>query len=151
MRVYFHFGWVESPGKKVFKLKPAELLFQEYADRLQKFAPCESGLSLPQERGFDSTHRIWMCDNHQGAMELSSEQLARKVEALETEGARALHILIGGSDGFSSEQIKNFKPQLRWSFGKLTLPHELAAVVAGEQLYRAWSILRGLPYHLGHS
>lgn len=55
---------------------------------------------------------------------------------------------IGGSDGFS-EQTRR-RAALTLSFGKMTLPHELARVVLLEQLYRAFTILKNHPYHLGH-
>jgi len=58
--------------------------------------------------------------------------------------------VIGGPDGFSSKEIQEWQPELRWSFGPLTLPHALAAVVASEQIYRVLTILRHLPYHVRH-
>jgi 23S rRNA (pseudouridine1915-N3)-methyltransferase len=79
--------------------------------------------------------------------QLSSEELA---EFLEREQLNALPLLfaIGGSDGFSDEarRIAGFS----LSLGKMTLPHELARVVLLEQLYRAFTILKNHPYHLGH-
>ena len=65
-------------------------------------------------------------------------------------GTDLLDIIIGGPDGFSEAAIAAMRPALRWSLGPMTLPHELAAVVAAEQVYRAWSILTRNPYHLGH-
>jgi 23S rRNA (pseudouridine1915-N3)-methyltransferase len=55
---------------------------------------------------------------------------------------------IGGSDGFSEEARHHAGFTL--SLGKMTLPHELARVVLVEQLYRAFTILKRHPYHLGH-
>ncbi len=55
---------------------------------------------------------------------------------------------IGGSDGFSDEARRQAAFTL--SLGKMTLPHELARVVLVEQLYRAFTILKRHPYHLGH-
>src|ERR1019366_4177912 len=55
---------------------------------------------------------------------------------------------IGGSDGFSEEARRQAGFTL--SLGKMTLPHELARVVLVEQLYRAFTILKNQPYHLGH-
>ncbi|MBI3317105.1 MAG: 23S rRNA (pseudouridine(1915)-N(3))-methyltransferase RlmH [Candidatus Omnitrophica bacterium] len=81
---------------------------------------------------------------------LSSEQIAQELKKVEQSGARALRIIIGGADGFEEKEIEEFKANLLWSFGPLTLPHELAAVVAAEQIYRASTILRAHPYHLGH-
>jgi 23S rRNA (pseudouridine1915-N3)-methyltransferase len=55
---------------------------------------------------------------------------------------------IGGADGFSDEARR--KAGFLWSLGNLTLPHELARVVVLEQLYRAFTILKNHPYHVGH-
>jgi len=65
-------------------------------------------------------------------------------------GIQELQIVIGGPDGFPPKELEEMKPRLRWSFGPMTLPHELAAVVAVEQLYRAMTILHHQPYHSGH-
>ena len=79
--------------------------------------------------------------------QLSSEELA---ELLNREQLHAIPLLfaIGGSDGFSEEARR--RSELALSLGKMTLPHELARVVLLEQLYRAFTILRRHPYHLGH-
>ena len=60
---------------------------------------------------------------------------------------RRLVFLIGGSTGLGQEVLARMEE--RWSLGPLTLPHELARVVVYEQLYRAFTILRGEPYHKG--
>ena len=82
---------------------------------------------------------------------VSSEAVAQLLERLQNSGVRKLGILMGGPDGFSKEQIKSLVPDFIWSFGPLTFPHELAAVVAAEQIYRALTIQRHLPYHSGHT
>lgn len=61
--------------------------------------------------------------------------------------ARPLAFIIGGSHGLDGSLIS--RAVARWSLGPLTLPHELARVVVAEQLYRAFTILRGEPYHKG--
>ena len=55
---------------------------------------------------------------------------------------------VGPADGFT-EPARN-SSALVLSLGKMTLAHELARVVLLEQLYRAFTILKGHPYHLGH-
>jgi 23S rRNA (pseudouridine1915-N3)-methyltransferase len=79
--------------------------------------------------------------------QFSSEELA---EFLEREQVNATPLLfaIGGSDGFSEEARRQAGVIL--SLGKMTLPHELARVILAEQLYRAFTILKNHPYHLGH-
>jgi len=55
--------------------------------------------------------------------------------------------VVGGSHGLAAGLLE--RADVRWSLGALTLPHELARVVVVEQLYRAFTILRGEPYHKG--
>ena len=76
----------------------------------------------------------------------TSEQLAELVGRWEME-ARDVTFLIGGADGLSAEVLE--RAERVWSLGPLTLPHELARVVVYEQLYRAYTIRRGEPYHRG--
>jgi 23S rRNA (pseudouridine1915-N3)-methyltransferase len=59
--------------------------------------------------------------------------------------ASDLALVIGGGFGLAPELLR--KARYRWSLGPLTFPHELARVVVLEQWYRAWTILRGEPYH----
>ncbi|MEX0901055.1 MAG: 23S rRNA (pseudouridine(1915)-N(3))-methyltransferase RlmH [Gammaproteobacteria bacterium] len=61
------------------------------------------------------------------------------------ESARPLVLIIGGPDGLAAD-VRDRAAQV-WSLSKLTLPHMLVRVVVAEQLYRAWTILSGHPYH----
>ena len=61
--------------------------------------------------------------------------------------ARPVALMIGGSNGLAPSLLG--QAQSRWSLGPLTLPHELARVVVLEQIYRAFTIIRGEPYHKG--
>jgi 23S rRNA (pseudouridine1915-N3)-methyltransferase len=76
----------------------------------------------------------------------SSQELARRLQGWQERG-RPLAVVLGGSYGLSAGFLAG--AQERWSLGPATLPHELARVVALEQLYRAFTILRGEPYHKG--
>ncbi len=73
----------------------------------------------------------------------TSEGLAGRLSRWRDEG-RHLAFLLGGSHGLAPEITRGAS---RWSLGAITLPHELARVVVLEQLYRAWTIVRGEPYH----
>jgi 23S rRNA (pseudouridine1915-N3)-methyltransferase len=75
---------------------------------------------------------------------LSSEALARTLDQWRT-ATRPVSLVIGGSHGLAADLVQS--ADLAWSLGPLTLPHELARVVVLEQVYRAWTILRGEPYH----
>jgi len=76
----------------------------------------------------------------------SSRELARRLEAWRTT-ARPVVLLLGGSHGLGPAVLE--QAAVRWSLGPLTLPHELARVVVVEQLYRAFTMLEGHPYHKG--
>ena len=80
-----------------------------------------------------------------GGRELSSEQLADFVEERGIEGCRELVFIIGGPTGLDTSVTSLAQTHL--SFGRITLPHNLARVVLLEQLYRANRIIRGEPYH----
>ncbi len=90
-------------------------------------------------------HRLVLLDSR--GHQFSSEDLAA---FLEREQVHAVPLLfaIGGSDGFTEEARR--QAALTLSLGKMTLPHELARVVVLEQIYRAFTILKKHPYHLGH-
>ena len=76
--------------------------------------------------------------------QLSSQQLAESLAGWQTDG-RDLCFVIGGPDGVSTACRE--RADVVWSLSSLTLPHGLARVTFTEQLYRAWSLLTGHPYH----
>ncbi|MDO4290178.1 MAG: 23S rRNA (pseudouridine(1915)-N(3))-methyltransferase RlmH [Eggerthellaceae bacterium] len=75
----------------------------------------------------------------------SSEQLAARMDALALNGVSDVTFVIGGSDGVDASVYARADETL--SFGPITLPHNLARVVLLEQVYRAFKISRGEPYH----
>ncbi len=77
--------------------------------------------------------------------ELSSEEIAKKLESITVQGFGEITFIIGGSFGIS-DKVKSLG-NLRLSFGKITLPHQLMRVVTLEQIYRALSILNNSKYH----
>lgn len=74
----------------------------------------------------------------------TSVALADKLGAWQA-GGRDLCFVIGGPDGLSADCVE--RADERWSLSKLTLPHGLVRVMLAEQLYRAWSLGTGHPYH----
>ncbi|MFI5101781.1 MAG: 23S rRNA (pseudouridine(1915)-N(3))-methyltransferase RlmH [Terriglobales bacterium] len=132
-----------------------QALTEEYLKRVSRYAEV-AGLALKDEAAVLSLasgerqhkkerHKLVLLDAR--GKQFSSEELA---EFLEREQVNAIPLLfaIGGSDGFSAETRRQAGVML--SLGKMTLPHELARVVLVEQLYRAFTILKNHPYHLGH-
>ena len=80
--------------------------------------------------------------------QFTSEEFANLLRDQQDRGTQNLLFAIGPADGFSDEA--RGAADLILSFGKMTLAHELARVVLLEQIYRAFTILKGHPYHTGH-
>ncbi len=151
MKIIFHQGWLSgASARKSFKSSACAELFTDYLDRIRKFTACETAPAYDFSAKMQPGETVWVCDFHPKSRMLKSEELADKIDTTAQNGTRILRIVIGGADGFSTEERKLMRADLIWSFGPQTLPHELAAVIAGEQIYRAWTILRNLPYHSGH-
>lgn len=96
------------------------------------------------ERSAAPSDRYVACLDIDGEL-VTSEDLARLVEERQVEGCKKLVFVIGGSTGID-DAVKR-RAQARISFGKITLPHNLARVVLLEQIYRACKINAGEPYH----
>lgn len=77
--------------------------------------------------------------------EYSSEEFAKEINQLTIYGHSDITFVIGGSLGLSSAVLKRADAQV--SFGRFTLPHQLMRLVLSEQIYRAMTIINGLPYH----
>ncbi|MGF7184012.1 23S rRNA (pseudouridine1915-N3)-methyltransferase [Desulfitispora alkaliphila] len=80
----------------------------------------------------------------QGQM-LTSEQVAAKLDNLAVTGKSQVIFIIGGSLGLSDQVLE--RAQLRLSFSPMTFPHQLMRLILLEQVYRAFRISRGEPYH----
>jgi 23S rRNA (pseudouridine1915-N3)-methyltransferase len=80
--------------------------------------------------------------------QLSSEELAKFLGDHQDRNPLPLCFAIGPANGFTEEA--RHSATLLLSLGRMTIAHELARVVLLEQLYRAFTILKGHPYHLGH-
>ena len=129
-------------------------LTAEYLKRLTRYAEVEgvevrddaallqfaAGKSHSKQR-----HALILLDSR--GRQMSSEEFA---EFLREQMDRAAPVVfaVGAADGFSPEARAAASTVI--SLGKMTLAHELARVVLLEQLYRAFTILQGHPYHLGH-
>lgn len=120
----------------------------EYAGRIARFAEFDlvelkaEGPAREAEalRGKALKGEFWVLD--QRGVQLTSEELSARIAPLRS---GALTLCIGGDEGLEESLRK--EARFVWSLSKLTLPHRLARVVVLEQLYRAFEILRGAPYH----
>ena len=77
--------------------------------------------------------------------QFSSEELAKEIKNLEVKGISSLTLIIGGSYGIF-EELSN-SANLKLSFGKFTLPHQLMRIVLLEQIYRSLTIINNKTYH----
>ena len=138
------------------KTKDASIraLTEEYLKRITRYTEVE-GLALPDEAallklkeksGTRPAQTLVLLDS--GGKQLSSEEFAQFLENHQDRNPQPLVLAIGPADGFSPETRKAASTLL--SFGKMTLAHELARIVLLEQVYRAFTILKGHPYHTGH-
>lgn len=131
-------------------------LISEYLKRLQRFTRCEvietreggsdrAGLEKESQRLLEAipAKSLAILLDVKGH-EWSSLELAGELQRWENDSVKEVAIVIGGQDGVNSEVID--RAQKRWRLSRLTLTHEMARVVAVEQLYRAYTINRGLPY-----
>ena len=133
---------------------PIQSLTAEYLKRLSRYAACEA-LELMSEAALlklveNSTARIQpvlvLLDAR--GRQLTSEEIANFLEYHQSHGTQELLFAVGPADGWNDGTRAAANNVL--SFGKITLPHELARVVLLEQLYRGFTILKGHPYHGGH-
>lgn len=137
------------------KQAPIGALTEEYLRRILRYAAVEgiayrdeadllAKLDGKEKRNGKST--LVLIDPR--GKEFSSEQFARFLGDYQDRNPLPLVFAIGGADGFSKETRSTAQSMI--SLGKITLPHELARVVLLEQIYRAFTILKGHPYHSGH-
>ena len=133
---------------------PIQSLTAEYLKRLSHFGACEamelaSEEALLREAGKSSSRSaslLVLLDSR--GKQLTSEEIANFLDYHQSHGTQELLFAIGPADGWTDATRLKAKNIL--SFGKITLPHELARVVLLEQLYRGFTILKGHPYHGGH-
>jgi 23S rRNA (pseudouridine1915-N3)-methyltransferase len=132
-------------------------LIDEYAKRLSRFARCEvvevkesrtrNGAGVAKESSRileaigDSTLAVLLDLN---GHDWSSKELATWVRRWENDSVKEIAVVIGGPEGFSAE-VRS-RADVLWRLTRMTLTHEMARVLAIEQLYRAYAINRGLPY-----
>jgi 23S rRNA (pseudouridine1915-N3)-methyltransferase len=129
-------------------------LTDEYLKRIARYAEVE-GLQLSDESallklrervGSRPAHVLVLLDSK--GKQLSSEELAQFLQLHQDRNPQPLVLAIGPADGFSETARKAASATI--SLGKMTMAHELARIVLLEQVYRAFTILQGHPYHTGH-
>lgn len=125
---------------------------QEYARRLAHYAGFELvELAAQKSKAAEGQALLgrlraqeWLVALDEHGTQLDSVELSRFLARAQQE-AKGLAFVIGGDEGLSPEVLA--RARLVLSLSRMTLPHRLARVVIAEQLYRAFAILRGEPYH----
>ena len=137
----------------------------EYTKRISRFATVEI-IELADEKNPDKAsesenHKILEIEGNRILSKLgerdfvvvlaiegkifSSEEFSKQLEQASIKGFSTLTFIIGGSLGLSP--AVKYQANLSVSFGRLTLPHQLMRLVLVEQIYRAFTIQQGSPYH----
>jgi len=128
-------------------------LAAEYIDRLRPYLEVETQVFKTSSALFDWAERlkartapVLVLLDERGR-QFSSEELAEWLRKQRDEGQQRVVFALGPADGWSAAE--RARAGMLLSLGAMTLPHELARVVISEQLYRAFTILAGHPYHHG--
>lgn len=142
----FRFIWVGKTRDKNWRA-----LQEEYYGRLSHFVRCET-VEL-RECGKEAEGKLilekvnqsnFVCLLDLKGRSVSSEGLAAEVENWMNRGIKEVAFVIGGADGVSPAVVESADYSLSLSF--LTFTHDMARVLMLEQLYRAFTIIRGFPY-----
>ena len=124
---------------------------EEYAKRLGLLATVTIEYLKPASgeeeseallRRSEGMHRVALDERGE---QVTSRELAARVGRWEQDRVKSVALLIGGADGHSAEL--RAAADWAWSLSRMTIQHELALVMALEQVYRAYAIKGGLPYH----
>ena len=151
---------IVSVGKK----RPEEYitLENEYLKRLSPYIKIDftliksSGssskstvLKQKEKEGDDILKRVspeaFLCALDPGGKQMSSEEFAAFLEKLQMRNLKQIVFVIGGASGLGTNVLK--KADLLLSFSKMTFPHDMVPLILIEQLYRAFSIIKGKNYH----
>ena len=133
---------------------PTAQLQQDYLNRCARYSPTTQRAFATEEKllifieDLAARTRPFLLLTDSTGDQISSPELAAVVTGLFDRGIQTLVLAIGPADGWSSAARQRADKTI--AFGRITLPHELAAVVVAEQLYRALTIRAGHPYHSGH-
>lgn len=144
------------------KERAIQELTEEYLKRISRYVQVEGvairdeaallemcGRSASAKGGKDSARgksTLVLMDS--GGKELSSQEFAKFLEDYQDRNPLPVVFAVGSADGFG--EASRAAAQQIISLGKITLAHELARVVLLEQIYRAFTIMKGHPYHTGH-
>jgi len=121
----------------------ARELAEEYGRRIARY--CDFRMQqVRDEQALENHPRAYRVVLDPAGRELTSAEMAARLQNWENTAVRELVFWVGGADGVSEATRR--KADLLLSLSRLTLPHELARVILAEQIYRAFAFLRHHPY-----
>ncbi len=146
----FRFVWIGKTRDKNYRA-----LQDEYLQRLSHFVKCEvveirdsarhETREIEGNRILEKLNQTsFVCLLDVTGLSVSSHDLAKEVEKWQNTSVKEVTFVIGGAEGVSPEVADRADKVLSLSF--LTFTHEMARVVMLEQLYRAYTIIKGFPY-----
>ncbi len=156
---------IKIVGIGKLKEKSSLALFEEYTKRISAFSKIEvievPDLKIP-DKASDKEEQQVIYKEGQNALEkikddeymilldlhgeeMSSEAFAKKIEKIFVSGKSTITFVIGGSLGVSEELVA--RANYRFKMSELTFPHQLVRVLLAEQIYRAFTIQKGITYH----
>lgn len=146
----FRFVWIGKTKEKNWRA-----LQDKYLQRLSHFVKYEiteikesaahEGVQIESKRILENVNQSsFVCLLDVQGKRISSPELAQIVEMWQNRGFKEIAFVIGGQSGVSAEVVNRADYSL--SLSGLTLTHEMARVVLAEQLYRAYTIIKGFPY-----
>jgi 23S rRNA (pseudouridine1915-N3)-methyltransferase len=129
----------------------AKIAVDDYCHRIRRVARMDfielrqAAPTATAARALEASAGTWRVLLDERGRQMTSVELARWIDKQEMQGRKAVSLFVGGADGHPDELRQAADES--WSLSAMTLQHELALVVLLEQLYRAFSIQRGEPYH----
>lgn len=142
----FQFVWVGKTKDANWRA-----LQEEYCQRLSHFVKFEiteikdAAKETESKRILENVNQSsFVCLLDVKGRSLSSPDLAKEIEKWQNRGLKEITFIIGGAEGVASEVVEKANFSLSLSF--LTFTHDMARVVLLEQLYRAFTIIKGFPY-----
>jgi len=141
-------GWVKTGYDEYAKRLPAN-----FSLKLVEISPGQRSKSSDPKRAIEEESQKILNAIPNGAHVIALDERGKQWTTLKLadnmrdwmQDGRDVALLVGGPDGLSQE-VKQRAEQL-WSLSQLTLPHPLVRVFLSEQIYRAWSVTQGHPYH----
>lgn len=142
----FRFVWVGKAKDRNWRA-----LQEEYLQRLSHFVRCEITELRDETRETESKRILeklnqsnFVCLLDVKGRSVSSHELAEKIEVWQNRGFKEIAFVIGGAEGVASEVVE--RADFSLSLSLLTFTHDAARVILIEQLYRAYTIIKGFPY-----